>query len=303
MDIRPDSFTPLQQFFQDEVINESCTTLGQDARRRFLKNNLAIGGLFVLVLITLISLTGPFFSRFDYVTNDLTITNLSPDWIHPFGTDELGRDILTRTMYGTRISLLIGFGSVLINLTVGVFYGGISGYLGGRIDNIMQRFIDIIFSLPDLLYIILLMVTFGAGLQNIFFVLGLINWVPMARIVRGQILTLREQEFILAARTLGAGRRRILLKHLLPNIIGPIIVVTALQIPTAIFMEAFLSFIGLGVQAPMVSLGSLASNGRLNIPSYPFALIFPSVTLALLMLAFNFLGDGLRDALDPKMRK
>ncbi len=177
-------------------------------------------------------------------------------------------------MYGTRISLLIGFGSVLINLTIGIFYGGISGYLGGRIDNIMQRIIDIIFCIPDLLYIILLMVTFGAGLQNIFIVLGLINWVPMARTVRGQLLTLREQEFILAARTLGASKRRILLKHLFPNMIGPIIIVAALQIPTAIFMEAFLSFIGLGIQAPLVSLGSLTANGRMNIPSYPFALFF-----------------------------
>jgi oligopeptide transport system permease protein len=303
MDVQPDSFTPLQQFCKDEVINKSCTTLGQDARRQFLKNHLAMGGLFVLILIILISLLGPFFSQFDYVSNDLTITNSGPNWIHPFGTDELGRDILTRTMYGTRISLLIGFGSVLINLTIGVFYGGISAYLGGRIDDIMQRFIDIIFSIPDLLYIILFMVTFGAGIQNIFIVLGLINWVPMARIVRGQILTLREQEFILAARSLGAGGRRILLRHLFPNIIGPIIVVTALQIPTAIFMEAFLSFIGLGIQSPMVSLGSLASGGRLNIPSYPFALIFPSIILTLLILALNFLGDGLRDAFDPKMRK
>jgi ABC-type dipeptide/oligopeptide/nickel transport systems, permease components len=303
MDIQPDSFSPLQKVEKAEVINKLRTTLGQDAWKRFRKNHLAIGGLFVLAFLILVSLTGPLISRFDYASNNLTMTNISPNWVHPFGTDELGRDILCRIMYGTRISLLIGFGSVLINLTIGIFYGGISGYLGGRLDNVMQRFIDIIFSIPDLLYIILLMVTFGACLQNIFIVLGLINWVPMARIVRGQILTLREQDFILAAWTLGAGRIRILLKHLFPNIIGPIIVVSALQIPTAIFMEAFLSFIGLGIQAPMVSLGSLAANGRMNIPSYPYALIFPSVTLALLMLAFNFIGDGLRDAFDPKMRK
>ncbi|HWQ72553.1 MAG TPA: ABC transporter permease [Desulfitobacteriaceae bacterium] len=303
MDIRPDSFSSLQQAPENELSNETHMTIGQNTWRLFLKNHLATAGLFILVLITLFSLIGPLFSRFDYFTNNLNTTNLSPNWIHPFGTDELGRDLLSRIMYGTRISLLIGFGSVLINLTIGIFYGGISGYLGGRIDNIMQRIIDIIFCIPDLLYIILLMVTFGAGLQNIFIVLGLINWVPMARTVRGQILTLREQEFILAARTLGASKRRILLKHLFPNMIGPIIIVAALQIPTAIFMEAFLSFIGLGIQSPLVSLGSLTANGRMNIPSYPFALIFPSITLALLILAFNFVGDGLRDAFDPKMPK
>jgi oligopeptide transport system permease protein len=303
MEIQPDSFSLLQKVPKHEVINKSRMKSGQDAWRHLLKNRLAMGGLFVLVIIILFSLIGPFFSRFNYISNNLTFANLSPNWIHPFGTDELGRDILCRTMYGMRISLLVGFGSVVINLTIGIFYGGISGYMGGRLDNLMQRFIDIIFSIPDLLYIILLMVTFGPGLQNIFIVLGLINWVPMARIVRGQILTLREQEFILAARTLGAGKRRILLKHLFPNIIGPIIVVSALQIPTAIFMEAFLSFIGLGIQAPMVSLGSLAANGRMNIPSYPYALIIPSVILALLILSFNFIGDGLRDAFDPKMRK
>lgn len=303
MSLQMDAFSPLQQATKAEVINRPSTTLWQDARRRFRMNPLAMGGLFVLILITLFALLGPFFSHFNYFTNDLHATLNEPSWIHPFGTDELGRDILTRTMYGTRISLFIGFGSVLINLTIGIFYGGISGYFGGRIDNFMQRFIDIIFSIPDLLYVILLMVTFGSGLKNIFIVLGIINWVPMARIVRGQILALREQEFVLAARTLGADTRRILMKHLLPNSVGQIIVVAALQVPAAIFMEAFLSFIGLGIQPPLVSLGFMAAEGRVDIPAYPFALIFPAVLIAILMLAFNFVGDGLRDAFDPKMRK
>ncbi|MHB1651194.1 MAG: ABC transporter permease [Desulfitobacteriaceae bacterium] len=303
MSIPAGSFAPLQQSLKAEVINRPSTTLWQDAWRRFRKNPLAMGGLVVLSLIILFALVGPFLSHFDYASNDLQLTNISPNWVHPFGTDELGRDILTRAMFGARISLLIGFGSVVINLTIGMFYGGISGYFGGRIDNLMQRIIDIIFSIPDLLYVILLMVTLGAGLKNIFIVLGLVNWVPMARIVRGQILSLRGQEFVLAARTLGANSRRILLKHLLPNSVGQIIVVAALQIPAAIFMESFLSFIGLGVQPPMVSLGSMASDGRMNIPSYPYSLIFPAAAIAILMLAFNFVGDGLRDAFDPKMRK
>jgi oligopeptide transport system permease protein len=303
MNIRADSFSPLPKDLKKAIPERPARTFGQDAWRHFRKNYLAMGGLAVLVLIMVFSIIGPFFSQFDYASNDLTKTNLFPDWIHPFGTDELGRDILSRTMYGTRISLLIGFGSVVINLTIGIIYGGISGYLGGRLDNLMQRIIDIIFSIPDLLYVILLMVTFGAGIQNIFIVLGLINWVPMARIVRGQVLTLREQEFILAARILGAGTGKILFRHLLPNSVGPIIIVSALQIPTAIFMEAFLSFIGLGIQAPLVSLGSLVANGRMNIPSYPYALFFPALTIALLMLSLNFIGDGLRDALDPKLRR
>ncbi|MDQ7093962.1 ABC transporter permease [Desulfosporosinus sp. PR] len=303
MSLEADSFSPIQQTIKAEVINRPSTTLWQDARRRFRMNPLAMGGLFVLILIILYALVGPFLTQFNYYSNDLHSTLIPPSWLHPFGTDELGRDILTRTMYGTRISLVIGFGSVLINLTIGIFYGGISGYFGGRIDNFMQRLIDIIFSIPDLLYVILLMVTFGSGLKNIFIVLGLVNWVPMARIVRGQILSLREQEFVLAARTLGASTRRILMKHLLPNSVGQIIVVAALQVPAAIFMEAFLSFIGLGIQPPLVSLGYMAAEGRVDIPAYPFALFFPAVLIAILMLAFNFVGDGLRDAFDPKMRK
>lgn len=303
MSLPADAFAPLKQNLKTDIINRPSTTLWQDAWRRFKKNPLAMMGLVILGLFIIAALVGPLFSKFNYYSNDLMNSRLNPDWVHPFGTDELGRDILTRVLYGTRISLLIGFGSVLINLTIGIFYGGISGYFGGRIDNLMQRFIDIIYSVPDLLYVILLMVTLGGGLQNIFIVMGLVNWVPMARIIRGQILSLREQEFVLAARTLGADTKRLLMKHLLPNSIGQIIVVAALQIPSAIFLEAFLSFIGLGVQPPLVSLGLMAAEGRMNIPSFPYALIFPALSIAILMLAFNFVGDGLRDAFDPKMRK
>lgn len=304
MSLSPSMFELAKSQVSSEAIARPSTTLWQDAWRRFKKNYLAMLGLVVLGLLVFFSFVGPMFSHFNFFTNDLDNLYASPSWIHPFGTDDLGRDIMTRIMYGGRISLEIGLVSVMINLVLGVFYGGISGYFGGRVDNIMMRIIDIIYSVPDLLYVILLMVVLGqGGLFNIMIVLGIVNWMPMARIVRGQILALREQEYVLAARTLGANTQRLLLKHLIPNTIGPIIVTVALQIPAAIFMEAFLSFIGIGIMPPLASWGSMASAGRLSIPSHPNALLFPSLAIAITMLAFNFVGDGLRDAFDPKMRK
>ncbi len=304
MSLSPKMFELVKSQVSADAIARPSTTLWQDAWRRFKKNYLAMLGLVVLALLVLFSFIGPLFSQFNFYTNNLEALYASPSWIHPFGTDDLGRDIMTRIMYGGRISLEIGLVSVMINLVLGVFYGGISGYFGGRVDNIMMRIIDIIYSVPDLLYVILLMVVLGqGGLWNIMIVLGIVNWMPMARIVRGQILTLREQEYVLAARTLGANTQRLLLKHLIPNTVGPIIVTVALQIPAAIFMEAFLSFIGIGIMPPLASWGSMASAGRLSIPSHPNALLFPSMAIAITMLAFNFVGDGLRDAFDPKMRK
>ena len=304
MSLSPNMFEPVKSQVSSDVIARPSTTLWQDAWRRFKKNYLAMLGLVVLALLVLFSFIGPIFSNFNFYTNNLDNLYASPSWIHPFGTDDLGRDIMTRIMYGGRISLEIGFVSVLINIVLGVTYGGISGYFGGRVDNTMMRIIDIIYSVPDLLYVILLMVVLGqGGLINIMIVLGIVNWMPMARIVRGQILGLREQEYVLAARTLGANTQRLLLKHLIPNTVGPIIVTVALQIPAAIFMEAFLSFIGIGIMPPLASWGSMASAGRLSIPSHPNALLFPSMAIAITMLAFNFIGDGLRDAFDPKMRK
>lgn len=304
MSLSPSMFELAKSQVSSDAIARPSTTLWQDAWRRFKKNYLAMLGLVVLGLLVFFSFVGPMFSHFNFFTNDLDNLYASPSWIHPFGTDDLGRDIMTRIMYGGRISLEIGLVSVMINLVLGVFYGGISGYFGGRVDNIMMRIIDIIYSVPDLLYVILLMVVLGqGGLFNIMIVLGIVNWMPMARIVRGQILALREQEYVLAARTLGANTQRLLLKHLIPNTIGPIIVTVALQIPAAIFMEAFLSFIGIGIMPPLASWGSMASAGRLSIPSHPNALLFPSMAIAITMLAFNFVGDGLRDAFDPKMRK
>lgn len=307
MDLTPQLFEPARSEISAEHINRPSTTLTQDAWRRFKKNRLAMAGLFTLVILVIFAVAGPLFSHFNYYTNDLESTYLEPSWVHPFGTDELGRDVMTRVMFGGRVSLEIGFVSVLINLFFGVTYGGLSGFFGGRIDNLLMRIIDIIYSVPDLLYVILLMVVLGTGpmggLLNIIIVLGIVNWMAMARIVRGQVLSLREQEYVLAAKTLGAGTGRLLLKHLIPNAIGPIVITMALQIPQAIFTESFLSFIGIGVQPPYASWGSLAADGRLNIPSYPYTLIFPALAIAITMLAFNFVGDGLRDAFDPKMRK
>lgn len=223
---------------------------------------------------------------------------------YPFGTDDLGRDLLTRVMYGARISLLVALIATVVNLFIGVIYGSISGFEGGRVDNVMMRIVDIIDSVPLVLYVILLMVWFrGGGLMNIVIALSSVYWVSMARLVRGQILSLKEQEFILAAKVIGVPKRRIILKHLIPNAIGPIIVSMAMMIPSAVFTESFLSFIGLGVSAPQASWGTLASNALAGLTTYPYQLFFPALSIALTMLAFNFIGDGLRDALDPRLRK
>ena len=206
-------------------------------------------------------------------------------------------------LYGARISLSIGIVASLLNFLIGVTYGGIAGFMGGRVDRIMMNIVDVLYSIPVLLYVILLMVVLKPGLTNIFIALGIGYWLQMARIVRGQILSMKEQEFVLAARTIGASRRRILIKHLIPNAIGAIVVTLSLCIPDAIFTEAFLSFIGLGVSAPMASWGVLASEGVTSLKAYPFQLFFPAIAISVTMLAFNFLSDGLRDVLDPKMRR
>lgn len=219
------------------------------------------------------------------------------------GTDSLGRDVWIRILYGARISLLVGLVASVVNLVIGVIYGGISAFEGGKVDNVMMRIVDIISSVPSLLIVILLMVVIKPGLETIILTIGLIYWVGMARLVRGQVLSLKEQEFVLAARTIGVSKFKIIMKHLIPNAMGPIIVSLTMSIPSAIFTESFLSFIGLGVSAPMASWGTLANDALGGIRSYPYQLIAPSVAIAITMFAFNFLGDGLRDALDPRLRK
>jgi oligopeptide transport system permease protein len=275
----------------------------QDAWRRLKENKVAMISMFTIFLIVVLAIAGPYISNFDYASNDLLNSNQYPDKVHWFGTDELGRDLFVRVMYGARISLSVGFVAAFINLTIGILYGGISGYLGGRADNLMMRVVDVIYSIPMMLYVILLMVVLGKGLVNVFITLGITYWGNMARIVRGQVLSLKEQEFILAAKAAGATRTRIILRHLIPNCMGQIIVTLTLSIPGAIFTEAFLSFIGLGVSAPMSSWGTLCNDALSIFKSYPFELFIPAVAICITMIAFNLFGDGLRDALDPKMRK
>ncbi len=222
----------------------------------------------------------------------------------PFGTDIVGRSLLVRVMYGARISLTVAFVASLVNLFIGVFYGSISAYEGGRTDNIMMRIVDLINSIPLILYVILIMVVIGnRGLMTMIIALASVYWVVMARLVRGQVLSLKEQEFVLAARALGVPRNKIISSHLIPNAIGPIIVSMTMMIPSAVFTESFISFIGLGVSAPMASWGTLANDALSGLLSYPYQLFFPALAIALTMLSFNMLGDGLRDALDPRLRK
>jgi oligopeptide transport system permease protein len=278
-------------------------TYWQDARRRLKQNKLAMLGLYTIIFIILLAIFGPVFSPYSYSDQFLDKQGLGPCKEFWFGTDTLGRDLFVRVLYGARISLAVGFVASLINLTVGVIYGGIAGLAGGKVDNIMMRIVDIFYSIPLILYVILLMVLIGPGLKSIFIALGLVYWMDMARIVRAQVLSLKEQEFVMAARVLGADSKRILFRHLIPNCIGPIIITISMNIPMAIFTEAFLSFLGLGVAVPMASWGVLASDALPAIRSYPHILFFPAMAISITMLAFNFLGDGLRDALDPRLRK
>ena len=298
-------FTPLDLAKWDAAGVASGPSLGywQDAWLRLKKDKAAMLGLIFILALLLFAIIGPAFSSYSYEDQNFMQANLAPSAEHWFGTDSLGRDLFVRVLYGARISLSIGIVASLINLVIGVIYGGISGYAGGRTDRIMMNIVDILYSVPTLLYVILLMVVFKPGLMNIFVALGISYWLQMARIVRGEVLKLKEQEFVLAAKSMGAGSSRILVKHLIPNAVGAIIVSLSMSIPDAIFTEAFLSFIGLGVSAPMASWGVLASDGVNSIRVFPFQLFFPAMAISLTMLAFNFLSDGLRDALDPKMRR
>lgn len=304
MEPRPELFRRIDFSLDTSYdIARPSTTYWQDAWRRLKKNRAAMLGLWMVLFISLIAIVGPMFSIHSYSDQKLEFANQPPNSSYWFGTDNLGRDLFTRVLYGARISLSIGIVASLINLTLGVIYGGISGYFGGRVDSIMMRIVDVMYGIPLLLYVILLMVVLKPGLMNIFIALGLVYWLRMARIVRGQVLSLKEQEYVLAAKLIGASSWRIILRHLIPNSMGPIIVTMTLAIPEAIFTEAFLSFIGLGVSAPMASWGVLASEGVTSLRSYPFQLFYPAIAISITMLSFNFLGDGLRDALDPRMRK
>ncbi len=299
-----DLYLPLQQEEENkEALSTPPLSFWQDVWRRFCLNKVAICGLIVLFLLTVFAILAPAFSTHTYYETNLALKNEAPSRAFWFGTDDLGRDIFTRTACGARISLFVGVSAALIDLMIGVLWGGIAALAGGRIDNLLMRMADILYAIPYMLVVIMLMVVLGSGLIPILIALTITGWIGMARIVRGQIYLLKEQEYILAAIALGAGRRRILFKHLIPNAMGPIIVTMTLTIPVAIFTEAFLSFLGLGVQAPVASWGTMASDGLPAMRYYPWRLFFPAFFISITMLAFNLVGDGLRDALDPRLRK
>jgi len=299
------------------------TSLWRDAWRRLLKNKLAVFGLIVVGIVTLASIIGPtvihrtFGFTPDYIpTNDIKLIRSFPpftgpdgkfSWAHPMGTDNAGRDQLARVLQGGQISLFVGIIATLVSLLIGVSYGAIAGYVGGRVDNVMMRVVDVLYSLPYIIIVIVLLSMFRSQTPRgqlilLFVALGSISWLTMARIVRGQVLSLKNQEFVLAARATGVSNTRIIFRHLVPNTLGPVIVYATLTIPQIMLTEAFLSFLGVGVQAPLASWGSLAADGIQNIAIFPWQLIFPGVTMALTLFSLNFLGDGLRDALDPQMR-
>lgn len=305
-------FTPLtEEEKKAEHKERESVTFWKDVLNRFLKNKIAVVSLAFIVIVTLASIFVPMISSNDYATNNLSMTNMKPSAEHWFGTDKLGRDIFVRVLYGARYSLIIAFVSAIINFVIGVVYGGISGFIGGKVDNIMMRIVDVLYSIPITIYVILIMTWInnasggeaGSGLGSIIIALSISYWLNMARIVRGEVLQLKQQEFVLAAKTLGASKTRILFKHLIPNCMGQIIVTLTLLIPSAIFTEAFLSYIGLGIAAPRASLGTLANEAMGGIYTVPYQLFFPAAAICLIILAFNLLGDSLRDILDPKMKK
>lgn len=278
-------------------------SLWQDAWHRLRKNKMAVSGLIVLVLMCIVALLTPWIAPYTYQEQDLVLGAAPPSPQHLLGTDTLGRDLLTLLMYGGRISLAVGFIATAVALLIGVLYGTVAGYFGGRVDAVMMRFVDILYALPLMIFIILLMVIFGRNILLLFLVIGAVEWLTMARIVRGQVQSLRQQEFIEAAVSLGLSQWTIIRRHLIPNTLGPVIVYTTLTIPGVMLFEAFLSFLGLGIQPPQSSWGLLISYGVETMEEYPWLLIFPGLVLSITLFALNFLGDGLRDALDPKTSK
>jgi dipeptide transport system permease protein len=298
-------FVPkVQNQLEAEAVVRPSLSYWKDSWYRLLKNKLAMAGMAFLILLALFAIFGPIISPHSVETQKLTSQNLPPSGEYWFGTDDLGRDVFTRTAYGARISLFVGLVAALIDFIIGVVYGGIAGYKGGKTDNLMMRFVEILYGLPYLLVVILVMVVIGPGLTTIILALSITGWVGMARIVRGQVLQIKNYEFVLASKTFGTKTGRIIRKNLLPNTMGPIIVQMTLTIPSAIFAEAFLSFIGLGIQAPHASWGVMANDGLSTILSgYWWRLFFPTLFISLTMFAFNVLGDGLQDALDPKLRR
>ena len=281
-------------------MNTSSSSLTKKAFERLVSNKLSLfGGIYILLLITLAIIT-PLIAPYDYAYQDLSLGPVGPTTDHLLGTDTLGRDLLTRMLYGSRISLMVGFLATMVALVIGVLWGAIAGFLGGRVDAIMMRIVDILYGIPFIILIILLMVIFGRNLVLLFMAIGAVEWLTMSRIVRSQVMSLSRQEFVLAAEAMGVSQKDIISRHLIPNAIGPVIVYATLTVPQIMLLEAFLSFLGLGVQAPMSSWGLLIRDGAVSMEEYWWLLAFPSLAFSLTLFSLNFIGDGLRDALDPR---
>lgn len=282
---------------------EPGASLGRDAWLRLRKNKLAVFGGAALIVITLFCVVGPWLSPYTYEQQDFAQYAKAPNAQHWFGTDKLGRDQMTRIMHGGRISLGVGICATLVSLTIGVLYGALAGFIGGKLDAAMMRIVDILYALPFTVFVILLMVVFGRNIVLLFVAIGAVEWLTMARIVRGQVQSLRRQEFIEAALALGLSQRRIILRHMIPNVLGPVAVYTTLTIPAVMLLEAFLSFLGLGVQPPMSSWGTMIKDGAELMEEFPWLLMIPAAFFSLTLFSLNFLGDGLRDALDVRTSK
>jgi len=305
INLTSDLFTSVDDNFKDaEKIVKPSISFWEDMWIRLIENKLAMVGFIIIVILIIMAIIGPYLNSYSYYEQDFTKKNLTPNSEHWFGTDSTGRDLFTRAWYGARISLFIGLMAATIDFVVGIIYGGISALRGGRVDNVMMRIAEILFSIPYLLMVILMMIVLERGIWPIIIAMSITGWIPMARLVRGQVLQLKEMEYVQAANSMGAKTGWILRKHLVPNTMGPILVNITLSVPTAIFAEATLSFLGLGIPAPEASWGTMASDalGSILIGNF-YQLAIPALLISLTMFAFNVFGDGLRDALDPKLKK
>lgn len=301
-----------------DLMIEAQTVQGRslwlDARRRLFRNKAAVAGIVILAIIALMAIFAPLFSPYSFDAQDYNAVSCAPNWwpdstvtcfaggTHWFGTDSIGRDLFVRVLYGARVSLAVGLVATLVSLIIGVAYGATAGYLGGRIDALMMRFVDVLYSLPFIFFVIILMVIFHRSLVLLFVAIGAVEWLTMARIVRGQTLSIKQMEYVEAARAAGVSTFGIIRRHVIPNVVGPVIVYVTLTIPTVILAESFLSFLGLGVQEPLTSWGVLISDGANQMETAPWMLVFPAIFMAVTLFCFNFIGDGLRDALDPRDR-
>ena len=303
--LRPEEyFDPLPQEDRDaQFVAMESKSFARNVWESFSRNRLALVGLILLALLVCAAIFGPMLSPYPYDGMDAMSRNQSSSAAHWFGTDQMGRDIFTRVLYGARVSLLVGFASTALNLVIGVLYGSIAGYVGGRVDMVMMRIVDVIYAVPAMIYMILLMLIFGSNIYSVMLGICVNGWINMARIVRSQVMSLKEQEFSVAAFVIGASRKRILFRHLLLNSLGPIIVTVTLMIPQAIFTEAFLSFIGIGISAPMASLGTLAQDAKMLMNVYPMQMVWPVLVICIVIFSLNFIGEGLETALNPRGKR